>query len=106
MKRIGVIGGGQLAWMMASAAQELGIELVIQTPHTSDVAVGLAVETVFAEVDDVAATATLATKCDVITFENEFVDLDGLRKLATTEDVCFIPPLAALAPLLDKYTQH
>ncbi|MCY7335133.1 MAG: 5-(carboxyamino)imidazole ribonucleotide synthase [Chamaesiphon sp.] len=106
MKRIGVIGGGQLAWMMASAAQELGIELVIQTPHTSDVAVGLAVETVLAEVDDVAATATLATKCDVITFENEFVDLDGLRKLATTEDVCFIPPLAALAPLLDKYTQR
>ena len=105
MKRIGVIGGGQLAWMMASAAQELGIELVIQTPYTSDVAVGLAVETVLAEVDDVSATATLATKCEVITFENEFVDLDGLGKLAT-EHVCFIPPLAALAPLLDKYTQR
>ena len=106
MTRIGVIGGGQLAWMMASAAQELGIELVIQTPHTSDVAVGLAAETVLAEVDDVSATATLATKCEVITFENEFVDLDGLGKLATTEDICFIPPLAALAPLLDKYTQR
>jgi 5-(carboxyamino)imidazole ribonucleotide synthase len=102
MKRIGVIGGGQLAWMMASAAQELGIGLVIQTPHTSDVAVGLAVETVLAEVDDVAATATLATKCDVITFENEFVDLDGLGKIGAV----FLPPLKALAPLLDKYTQR
>ena len=102
MKRIGVIGGGQLAWMMASAAQELGIELVIQTPHPSDVAVGLAVETVLAEVDDVAATATLATKCDVITFENEFVDLDGLGKIGAV----FLPPLKALAPLLDKYTQR
>ena len=102
MKRIGVIGGGQLAWMMASAAQELGIGLVIQTPHTSDVAVGLAVETVLAEVDDVAATVTLATKCDVITFENEFVDLDGLGKIGAV----FLPPLKALAPLLDKYTQR
>ena len=102
MKRIGVIGGGQLAWMMASAAQELGIELVIQTPHPSDVAVGLAVETVLAEVDDVSATATLATKCDVITFENEFVDLDGLGKIGAV----FLPPLKALAPLLDKYTQR
>ena len=37
MKRIGVIGGGQLAWMMASAAPELGIELVIQTPDREDV---------------------------------------------------------------------
>ena len=56
MKRIGVIGGGQLAWMMASAAQELGIELVIQTPDPTDVAVSLAADVVFAAVDDVAAT--------------------------------------------------
>ncbi|WP_373542429.1 5-(carboxyamino)imidazole ribonucleotide synthase [Chamaesiphon sp.] len=102
MKRIGVIGGGQLAWMMASAAQELGIELVIQTPHNDDVAVSLAAEIVLAEVDDVAATATLATKCDIITFENEFVDLEGLKKI----DAVFLPPLTALAPLLDKYTQR
>ncbi|AFY93631.1 5-(carboxyamino)imidazole ribonucleotide synthase [Chamaesiphon minutus] len=106
MKRIGVIGGGQLAWMMASAAQELGIELVVQTPHSDDVAVSLAAETVLADVADVAATAKLATKCDVITFENEFVDLDGLGKLAATGDACFLPPLSALAPLLDKYTQR
>jgi 5-(carboxyamino)imidazole ribonucleotide synthase len=106
MKRIGVIGGGQLAWMMASAAQALGIELVIQTPHNDDVAVSLAAETVIADVDDVAATADLATKCDVITFENEFVDLAGLGKLATQSNVVFLPPLSALAPLLDKYTQR
>jgi 5-(carboxyamino)imidazole ribonucleotide synthase len=102
MKRIGVIGGGQLAWMMASAAQELGIKLAIQTPDPTDVAVSLAAEVVFAAVDDVAATQILATKCDVITFENEFVDLAGLGKL----DAVFLPPLAALAPLLDKYTQR
>jgi 5-(carboxyamino)imidazole ribonucleotide synthase len=102
MKRIGVIGGGQLAWMMASAAQELGIKLVIQTPDPTDVAVDLAAEVVFAAVDDVAATKVLATKCDVITFENEFVDLEGLGKL----EAVFLPPLAALAPLLDKYTQR
>jgi 5-(carboxyamino)imidazole ribonucleotide synthase len=106
MKRIGVIGGGQLAWMMASAAQALGIELVIQTPHNDDVAVSLAAETVFADVDDVGATAVLATKCDVITFENEFVNLDGLGKLAARDNVVFLPPLSALAPLLDKYTQR
>jgi 5-(carboxyamino)imidazole ribonucleotide synthase len=102
MKRIGVIGGGQLAWMMASAAQELGIELVIQTPDPTDVAVDLAAEVVFAAVDDVAATKVLATKCNVITFENEFVDLAGLGKL----EAVFLPPLSALAPLLDKYTQR
>jgi 5-(carboxyamino)imidazole ribonucleotide synthase len=105
MKRIGVIGGGQLAWMMASAATELGIELVIQTPHATDVAVGLATATVLAEVDNVAATAMLAAKCEVITFENEFVNLAELGKLAA-DGVCFRPSLSALAPLLDKYTQR
>ncbi len=105
MKRIGVIGGGQLAWMMASAARELAVELVIQTPHSSDVAVSLAAETILAAVDDVTATKILATKCDVITFENEFVDLVELAKLAA-QGVCFYPPLTALAPLLDKYTQR
>lgn len=105
MKRIGVIGGGQLAWMMAGAARELGLELIVQTPHTTDVAVSSAAETVFADIDDVAATAMLATKCDVITFENEFVDLVGLAKLAA-QGVCFYPPLTALEPLLDKYTQR
>ena len=105
MKRIGVIGGGQLAWMMARAATELGIELVIQTPHETDVAVGLATATVLADVDNVAATALLAAKCDVITFENEFVNLAELGKLAA-DGVCFRPSLSALAPLLDKYTQR
>jgi 5-(carboxyamino)imidazole ribonucleotide synthase len=105
MKRIGVIGGGQLAWMMAMAAPELGIELVVQTANCSDSAVDLAAETVFAAVDDPIATEMLSSKCEAITFENEFVDLDALRKLES-QGVCFRPQLGVLAPLLDKYTQR
>jgi 5-(carboxyamino)imidazole ribonucleotide synthase len=69
MKRVGVIGGGQLAWMMASAAQELGIELVVQTPSPQDSAVAFASETIFAPIDDAVATAQLASRCDVITLK-------------------------------------
>lgn len=105
LKRVGVIGGGQLAWMMADAAEKLGIDLVVQTPHKSDPAVSIAAETVFAPIDDAAATVQLASRCDVITFENEFINLDALRSLAG-QDVCFRPRLEALAPLLDKYHQR
>ncbi|MCC5658552.1 5-(carboxyamino)imidazole ribonucleotide synthase [Nostoc sp. XA010] len=105
MKRVGVIGGGQLAWMMADAAQRLGIELVVQTPSEHDPAVSIAKETVFAPVDDATATEILAQKCDVITFENEFVNLDALSVLAH-QGICFRPRLEALAPLLDKYHQR
>ncbi|MEH1819622.1 MAG: 5-(carboxyamino)imidazole ribonucleotide synthase [Nostoc sp.] len=105
MKRVGVIGGGQLAWMMADAAQKLGVELVVQTPSVHDPAVSIAEEIVFAPVDDASATEILAKKCDVITFENEFVNLQALSFLAQ-QGVCFRPRLEALAPLLDKYHQR
>jgi 5-(carboxyamino)imidazole ribonucleotide synthase len=120
MKRVGVIGGGQLAWMMGSAAKKLGIELVVQTPSTSDPAVVAAKQQhltdsakldsmssffVQARVDDAIATRELAKKSDVITFENEFVDLEALSILAE-RGVCFRPRLEALAPLLDKYLQR
>ena len=105
MKRVGVIGGGQLAAMMGGAADKLGVELVVQTPSVNDPAVSIAKDTVLAAVDDAIATDVLATKSDVITFENEFVNLDALSLLAQL-GVCFRPRLEALAPLLDKYHQR
>ena len=105
MKRIGVIGGGQLAWMMASAAKKLGVSLVVQTPHLTDPAVPLASDVIQAAIADGSATAQLAKICDVITFENEFVDLDALGKLEK-QGICFRPKLSVLAPLLDKYDQR
>jgi len=106
MKRVGVIGGGQLAWMMAGAAKCLDIELVVQTPNRSDPAVADAADVILAPIDDAAATAQLADRCDVITFENEFINLDALKPLAHQQAVCFRPGLEAIAPLLDKYDQR
>jgi len=104
LTRVGVIGGGQLAWMMGGAARDLGLSLIVQTPHSSDPAVPFAADTVWAEIGDAGATAELAKRCDVITFENEFIDLDALSVLAQS-GVCFRPRLEALAPLLDKFDQ-
>ncbi len=105
IERVGVIGGGQLAWMMAGAAQKLGIELVIQTPKASDPAAAIAKDVILAAIDDAQATAELAQRCEVITFENEFVNLDALGALAE-QGVCFRPRLGVLAPVLDKYHQR
>lgn len=102
--RVGVIGGGQLAWMMAQEAPALDIELIVQTPSPDDSAVSLVTDVVYAKIDDAVATAELATRCDVITFENEFVDLDALAVLEA-QGVCFRPSLRVLKPLLDKYQQ-
>ncbi|MFM9159758.1 MAG: 5-(carboxyamino)imidazole ribonucleotide synthase, partial [Dolichospermum sp.] len=90
---------------MGYTANKLGVELIVQTPGQNDPAVSIAQDSILAAVDDAAATEILATKCDIITFENEFVNLSALS-LLEKQGVCFRPQLAALAPLLDKYEQR
>ena len=82
IQRVGVIGGGQIAWMMADAAQKLGVDLIIQTPHKDDPAVSIAKDVIWAKIDDSQATTKLANSSDVITFENEFINIDELDHLA------------------------
>lgn len=105
IKRVGVIGGGQLAWMMATEAPSLGLDLVIQTPSMEDPAGKKATELLLAKIDDAKATAQLAQLCDVITFENEFVDLRALQQLQQ-QGIVFRPSIESLMPLLDKYEQR
>ncbi|NEQ44922.1 MAG: 5-(carboxyamino)imidazole ribonucleotide synthase [Leptolyngbya sp. SIOISBB] len=104
-QRIGVIGGGQLAWMMGLEAPKLGVDVIVQTPQATDPAVPTATGYVLAPVADAAGTQALSDRCDVLTFENEFVDLPALRALEQQGSL-FRPSLSALAPLLDKYTQR
>ncbi|MBW4536774.1 MAG: 5-(carboxyamino)imidazole ribonucleotide synthase [Pleurocapsa minor HA4230-MV1] len=103
-KRVGVIGGGQLAWMMGTEAPLLDLELIVQAESETEPAVSQAKQFILGNVDDAIATAKLATLCDVITFENEFIDLEGLQKLGI--DAIFKPSLNTLKPLLDKYHQR
>lgn len=103
--KLGIIGGGQLAWMMADAVNKLGVKLIVQTPSQNDPAVSIAQDSIFAPINDAAATEILARKCDIITFENEFVNLAALS-LLEKKGVCFRPQLSALAPVLDKYEQR
>jgi 5-(carboxyamino)imidazole ribonucleotide synthase len=105
---VGVIGGGQLAMMMAQAAPKVGLNLWVQTPQADDVAIAALPhpdQVITAAIEDATGTDQLAQHCDVVTFENEFVDLAALARLAEA-GVCFRPALSALHPLLDKYTQR
>jgi 5-(carboxyamino)imidazole ribonucleotide synthase len=105
VKRIGVIGGGQLAWMMAIAAKKIQLELIVQASAVEDSATSEAEHVILGEVDDFIATQKLSALCNVITFENEFVDLEKLQQLAN-RGVKFLPSLDTLATCVDKYTQR
>jgi 5-(carboxyamino)imidazole ribonucleotide synthase len=102
---IGVVGGGQLAWMLAAAARELNLPLIVQTPNADDPATRLASDVIRAGVRDLEGTRRLARRCSAITFENEWVDLPALAELAA-EGVSFVPSLSALEPLVCKRSQR
>ena len=105
MKRPGIVGSGQLAVMLAEAADSMGMPLALQASAESDPACQLATDVVIGPANDGAATALLAKHCDAIGFENEWVDLNSIAEL----EVCgleFQPSGAVLKQLVNKRSQH
>jgi len=105
LSSIGIVGGGQLALMLAEAAAELGVSVHVQTPGSGDPAVPKAASVVQAPLDDDQATRLLAERCGAISFENEWMPLERLLPLAQV-GVSFLPGLDALAPLITKRGQR
>ena len=76
MKKIGVIGGGQLARMMIPASINLGLELKIFA-ETHDSPAALAVTQV-GDYRDKKQLEAFARTVEVITFDHEHVPIDNL----------------------------
>jgi 5-(carboxyamino)imidazole ribonucleotide synthase len=91
--------------MLAQEAPGLGLQLHLQAASASDPAVALASSVVLGGPDDVEATAALARRCQVITFENEWVPLEALQGLRQG-GVRFLPDLDALTSLMSKRAQR
>lgn len=103
--RVGIIGAGQLAQMLAMAARAMGISLVVQGPCGDDPAVAAASGWVPGPLGAPEAVQALAEQVDVIGFENELVDLAPLQPLEQA-GVVFRPSLATLSKLMDKRRQR
>ena len=102
---IGVIGGGQLAQMLVQAASARGVDVVVQSGSPEDPAAAGAFKFFTADPKEAEGTRKLVQDCCGVTFENEWVNIDGLTPLEK-EGVSFRPPLSALAPLVDKISQR
>lgn len=97
---IGIVGGGQLGRMMASAAAQLGYRVHVFAPERDAVAFDLAHKHTSAAYDDRMALNGFANAVDVITFEFENVPVDTVRHLADHRPV--FPNGQALAIAQDR----
>lgn len=100
--RIGVLGGGQLARMMALEGIPLGCRFAFLEP-AADPPAAVAGDVVRSPYDDPAGLARLADACDVATFEFENVPAPSAAFLQSRLPV--LPPPAALEASQDRLAE-
>lgn len=86
-KTIGIIGGGQLGRMMALAAKEAGFRIAVLEPSEGAPCAQTADIVIQAPYNDQASLKQLADVSDVITYEFENIDYDGLKELMTKANI-------------------
>lgn len=105
--KIGILGGGQLARMIALAGYPLGLEFIILEPSEDAGAVGLG-EHLMGQYVDMDLLKELADKADVVTYEFENVPAEVAKFLAEHTRVYPAPNALAVAQdrLLEKEFFH
>ncbi|RDE04911.1 5-(carboxyamino)imidazole ribonucleotide synthase [Sphingomonas aracearum] len=79
---IGILGGGQLGRMLASAAAELGYHTHILAPDAESVAAQTASSFTRADYHSRIVLDEMAARCDVVTYEFENIALEPVTYLA------------------------
>jgi 5-(carboxyamino)imidazole ribonucleotide synthase len=99
---LGILGGGQLARMLALSAAPLGVKSLV-VDGTSDACAGQVAPLIVADWTDEQALAEFASKVDVVTFDFENVPAATARWLA--ERVPVYPNPVALATAQDRLAE-
>lgn len=105
---IGFLGGGQLARMSIQAAQRMGLRCLVLDPAENAPACQLAGH-VDGPLDDVASIARIASACERVTLENEFIPADAIEAgfaMADRSLSALCPNLDALRLIQDKLAQR
>lgn len=85
---IGIVGGGELARMLALAAKSMGFQIGVLDPLQGCPAAQIADWQIVGDYNDTDALLQMAEKCNVLTYEQETVDVDTL---ALIENIVPVP---------------
>jgi 5-(carboxyamino)imidazole ribonucleotide synthase len=99
---IGILGGGQLGYMLALAGYPLGLHFRFLDP-SPEAPVGRIATRITAQYDDHTALKKFAAGLELVTYEFENVPVEAARFLA--ERVPVLPPPAALEAAQDRLNE-
>lgn len=104
MKKVGIVGGGQLGRMLIQAATDWNLEIHILDPDANAPCKDIAHRFVVAERTDAEAVYQFGKDLDVVTIEIENVTVEGLQRLAD-EGVEVYPQPSVIQTIKDKRLQ-
>ncbi len=104
MKKIGLLGSGQLGRMTIEESRKLLCYIEVLSPEYPSPAAVIADETVMGTLDDFDAVQEIADRVDVLSYEIEHVNVDALL-FAEKRGKTVIPPAEILALIQDKSVQ-
>lgn len=102
IKTVGIIGGGQLARMMALAGIPLGYKFIFLDTYASCPASDLG-DLIVAEYHDQEKLLELANRCDVLSFDFENVPASAIDEIS--KQVTFHPAPTALQTAQDRLSE-
>lgn len=101
---VGIIGGGQLARMMALEARRMGYRVAVSDPDPNGPAGQVADHAVAGAFDDVGAAERVAALADVVTLDTEHVPAPLLERIEATTPVR--PSAAVMRAVQDRLEQR
>ncbi len=100
MRRVGILGGGQLGTMLAEALFHLDAELVVYDADPAAPACVRLRDSMVAPWSDLDAVARFASRCDVVTYEFEHIESGPLRALSAGPEI--VPSIEVLETAQDR----
>lgn len=105
LKKIGIIGGGQLARMMLLKAHQLGMSCSVMSSFVNDPAGKVTSSWKKGDVKKLADVKNFIKDIDILTFESEFASKEILQFLATQKKIQVHPSPKLMMSLQDRLTQ-
>lgn len=100
---IGILGGGQLARMLAVAASRLGYQTHIYDPNPDSPAIEVATRNTVADFDNQMALTSFAQGIDILTYEFENIPTFSLELIS--KEISVFPEITALSISQDRIVE-
>jgi 5-(carboxyamino)imidazole ribonucleotide synthase len=100
--KIGILGGGQLARMLALAAHPLGLQIHVLSQSSDDPAAKV---TRYWQQGGVEELASFSQDLEALTFESEFFNVESIRKMQIPKKCYIFPNLKCMGLFQDRLSQ-